>query len=447
MQEEEVKDWVEFAKKHKQNMANNNERGDFSPMVIVENNNHIDMVVISPEVDKRLAFQACALIHSSIDPDSLIVILDARMASSKISKEGKNTEEAKEDIAKKFPSGSMQKICEEGRGEEEGIVETLLCYKITRDGETSMLNMPYTFKGKGQPIEWKDSEFIWLYGKDGNIQGNVPDSLSEIMKLPIFRGDETRGLRKISSLWSAEEREARVAYHSARAIMALLANKQYLIMDFITGKHPEWSGGDSRGLQLLSKLIDDGFFPAEASEPVGELISKYIATKQFREKFVKLMEENSYWLPNGIRDDIPKFAFEFENMCVTPTPTFDESGNLIDPFANEEWDSDSDDEDDWGDSADILAERWTGQERRVEVWNGDKSEFLGKGRYVGDVKVYFVRLEDGTIVSNRNAEEQPNPELIPYGADIIKAGKNPKIILDNGNIVYGCQVWWQDCKE
>lgn len=77
--------------------------------------------------------------------------------------------------------------------------------------------------------------------------------------------------------------------------------------------------------------------------------------------------------------------------------------------------------------------------RRVRVWNGDKSECLGEGTLVGFVPVYIVRDPDGGIFSNTLAEEKP--EGIPDEL-IVKLDSNPKIVLDSGRVVYGCQTWW-----
>ena len=76
---------------------------------------------------------------------------------------------------------------------------------------------------------------------------------------------------------------------------------------------------------------------------------------------------------------------------------------------------------------------------RVLVWSGDGQTYLGEGNYDEDVTVYFFEI-DGGISSNRNAEEKP--EDLPE-EKIIKFDGNPKIVLDSGDIVYGCQVWWE----
>lgn len=80
---------------------------------------------------------------------------------------------------------------------------------------------------------------------------------------------------------------------------------------------------------------------------------------------------------------------------------------------------------------------------RVQVWNGDQSEFLGHGELVGTATVYFVAGADGGLYSMENPEERPPEEMLrELDGEIIESADNPKIRLDDGSHVYGCQVWW-----
>lgn len=85
------------------------------------------------------------------------------------------------------------------------------------------------------------------------------------------------------------------------------------------------------------------------------------------------------------------------------------------------------------------------QARRVKVRSGDGSEDLGLGTYVGDVDVYYIRMPNGTLQSLANAELQPTD--VPPGGKVLKSSGNPKILLDSGDTVYGCQVWWEDVRQ
>jgi len=79
---------------------------------------------------------------------------------------------------------------------------------------------------------------------------------------------------------------------------------------------------------------------------------------------------------------------------------------------------------------------------RVEVWNGDRSKHLGEGTMVGWADVYVWRdTRDGSLKSPKFAEEKP--EGFPEDMFEVIEG-NPKIVLDSGDTVYGCQTWWRE---
>ena len=84
---------------------------------------------------------------------------------------------------------------------------------------------------------------------------------------------------------------------------------------------------------------------------------------------------------------------------------------------------------------------------RVDVWNGDQSKHRGEGEYNEDVPVYFMLMPDGSLRSMANAEEKPDEALVPEGAQVLEMPANPKIVLDSGEVVYGCQVWWRAVLE
>jgi hypothetical protein len=76
---------------------------------------------------------------------------------------------------------------------------------------------------------------------------------------------------------------------------------------------------------------------------------------------------------------------------------------------------------------------------KIAIWNGDQSEFLGIGEYVGTATVY-AWIYQGVLQSNRNAENPP-PDHIPK-KDVMSIVDNPKFKLDR-RFIYGCQCWWQ----
>jgi hypothetical protein len=81
--------------------------------------------------------------------------------------------------------------------------------------------------------------------------------------------------------------------------------------------------------------------------------------------------------------------------------------------------------------------------KRVRVYSGDGKRKLGEGVYVGSVPVYSILMPDGSLRSMRNAEQRPPDSAVPFGGKVVESPRSPKIKLDSGRIVYGCQVWWE----
>ena len=79
----------------------------------------------------------------------------------------------------------------------------------------------------------------------------------------------------------------------------------------------------------------------------------------------------------------------------------------------------------------------------MNVKDGSGEVDLGEGTYVGNVSVFIIAMPDGGLRSLENAEERPPDDMVPEGAEVIESPDNPKIILDSGEVKYGCQVWWE----
>lgn len=87
---------------------------------------------------------------------------------------------------------------------------------------------------------------------------------------------------------------------------------------------------------------------------------------------------------------------------------------------------------------------------RVEVWNGDRSRFIGRGWHVGNEMVYVIedRRGDGLCLrSEADPTLPPDISDLPEGCTVKPLGQNPRIDLDNGKTVYGCQVWWREVRS
>ena len=84
---------------------------------------------------------------------------------------------------------------------------------------------------------------------------------------------------------------------------------------------------------------------------------------------------------------------------------------------------------------------------RVKVMSGDGQKFLGLGNLVGHVDVYAIWAND-RLISLPDPSKKPDQELLDKtGGELIEILTNPKIALDSGEIVYGCQVWWEKVED
>lgn len=83
---------------------------------------------------------------------------------------------------------------------------------------------------------------------------------------------------------------------------------------------------------------------------------------------------------------------------------------------------------------------------RVKVLSGDRRTYLGEGDHVGGVTTWVWVSPSGSLASPPECEQEPSAEVKAEmeadGYELLSIDGNPKIVLDSGEVVYGCQVWW-----
>lgn len=73
---------------------------------------------------------------------------------------------------------------------------------------------------------------------------------------------------------------------------------------------------------------------------------------------------------------------------------------------------------------------------RVMVMDASMTKALGEGKLVGMVSLWgWLEKKDGEAWMEYSEEK-------PEGKGAFRIPSNPKIELDSGKIVYGCQCWW-----
>jgi len=383
---------------------------DVPPIVFVEKNGKILTSIVAPEVDKVKGLNVVALAKLGFDPDSITLAVDAKIyKDNNIERfeDGFDKDKYAESLKNKFPNG----LCDKSISEENKklIKDCILTCTVDRQGQLSVDMIFY---------EYQNGEIVWLEpDKDldfmkGTSEGFVPDTMKAIMTEKDYLLEIVPGFKNIADkIKSADEKDRFIA---ARAIMSVCATQGCKIVDNFSKEHPEWIDFEERTQNFLSNFASR-FFPQEALDVFASLVKTFNA-ETIEDEVYKTLRKNPYWSPQNLRneDSYVQFAKIFKQVC------FDPSVSDVSALAG--------------------AISKVGGLKRVRVWNGDQTEYYGEGNYSEDVEVYFCKMPDGEILS------EANPEIpmknIPEGGKLVKL-KNPKIVLDSGRIVYGCQTWWE----
>lgn len=402
------KSWIEFAKKHKDFFVQSTERGDVPPTIIAERNGKVFAIAVAPEVDKKFAFGASHLFRTGAAADALVLILDAHIRKVDATQG--------DEFLENYKHGDMQRACDEEGACDAGVIsDCLICHRIEKDGNITMKVLPYSYHGKGTEFKWTNNDKYKEEEMPDRVEGLIPDTLRKIMAETPYIATEGNVLAKMSNKIGFTE--DRSQYHAARAVFHILMSQGFQLFDFLSFKHPEWCDAQEKAEKFLLTLAEDGSIPKVIVPIMARIIPKHIGKVTFAEEFAKVIlkyKDRFREKNKDICENAQAFAEWFHQQVFLPTPP-PQMGMQSDrdpPF-------------------------------RVKVWNGDKSEYLGEGKCIDAVTVYIVKTEDGISSSD-------NPEEKPWGVDeddILELSNNPKILLDNGQIVYGCQVWWEHVDE
>jgi hypothetical protein len=422
--------WTEFARAYKESVVNKPKNGgEICPLVVVERNNEILTFVKAPACDRDMGLAAARLLKLGFDPDALVLIFDVHMKA--FDKEQDQAEQSEQEFVQQLKEAYPEGLQKGREGGDKSIKEALLCYRVNRDLSCHMVLLPYERDDKN--LTWGETQTDVNPGS-----GYLPESLKSIMDLvPLAdRIDEVfdktsndpefekmvdavlEKYRQYEDDFKAFSRERKL-FHTSRMTMTMLHQADFEVLDLLSKRHIDWTDASERGLAIVSGMVKDGIVPKDALKLFGPVIEKYMGTDQFIEKFTNIITLYNYFFPAEWRENLKSFPEAFEASCIEFTR-----------FPKSPPESDS-----------------KQQNQRVRVWNGDKSEFLGEGNYVGDVSVYFFRMPDGSLQSLKNAEIEPSEDLVPEGAVVVESDGNPKIVLDSGQTVYGCQVWWEPVPE
>lgn len=417
-------DWIEYARQQKAIAVECTDVGDIKPTVIIERDGQVQAIISAPDVDKHKGLKIAAVSKVGFDPDFLTVLFDAcatRVQKVQEGQEGQNPKDTIENVIeeyhKKYPNGLQA-----ASNNDNEIINCLICHRIDRNGNIKMVILPYDYHGKdGPPFRWlAESELPYFDNSESNdLTGLIPESLRKIMSLSTDPSEiKIPGIQELYDIVAGENLEERTRFNIARAVMYILAETGCLIKDFITPLHMDWIEYIPKAISFIENIIKKGMFPNEAKEPLINCVKEHLGKKTFQDELTTLLKDHSYWLPNEMRGEEYIFATMFENIVMSPISKTDLFENKNQNIPN-----------------------------RIRAWNGDQTEYLGEGNYVGQTTVYFIRMPDGSIQSNQNAEIEPDPDNVPEGCSVFCSEDNPKFVLDCGDTVYGCQIWWEPVEK
>lgn len=396
------KDWIEFVKDHKAFFVKNTNRGDVPPTVIAECNGEVFGIVVASNVDKDMALKASVMLRQS-GADALTFIFDAHVRHV-------NAADGDE-FLKNYKHGDMQRACDEENACTLGIIsDCLVCQRIDSSGKITMRILPYDYHGKDTEFKWKEET---EQPEGVKYDGYIVNSLRAIMAEPSFI-ENNDVLEKANEFGYSKDR---VLYHSHRAIFNILTANGYYVFDLLSYRHPEWCDAAKKVENIVNVLVGKDVLPSIVLVPLARMIPDNIGKPSFNIEFAKILIKYKDKFAKEHKE-IPENAESFAQFI------HQEAFSFFEPPSNKQ------------------GEKPT-PPFKVKVWNGDQSEYLGEGTYVGEVTVYFVRTDDG-IQSASNAEERPQGVSEDQ---IIESPDNPKIVLDNGRTVYGCQVWWKPAEK
>ena len=393
------KDWIEFVKDHKSFFVKNTKRGDVLPTVIAERNGEVFAIVVAPNVDKEMALRASTILRQG-GADALTLILDAHVRHVN-SKDG-------DEFLKNYKHGDMQRACDEEGACSLGIIsDCLICQRIDSSGKVTLRILPYDYHGQGTEFKWKEET---EQPEGVQYDGYIVETLRSIMNHQSL-ADNEEILKEGKEIGYSQDR---ILYHAQRAVFNVLTANQYYVFDLLSCRHPEWCDAAKKADVLVNMLVSKDVLPKITLVALARMIPDHIGKPSFNTEFAKILVKYKDKFRKE-HSEIPDNAESFAQFVHQEAFSF------------------------------IDIEPPTGKREmpkppfKVKVWNGDRSEYLGEGTYVGETTVYFVRTDDG-IHSASNAEARP--QGVPED-QIIEASGNPKIVLDSGRTVYGCQVWWE----
>lgn len=227
----ETPNWVTFALQHKEMITDRAPDTPAAPpalMAVIHD--EPCAFVIAPQVDKMLGLKAANTLHVGLDPDELFLCFDVFF---------------QRDMGALQP-GQLQRLRESGfQCELNPIRDAMIAFRVLRGGAWEAARLPYVPPAGRKPLAWAHKDFAWTgqhaCGDVRELQmgGGLVDALREIRQQPAtLDREEYRELAALAG--QLEYSRERQRWHMGRAALLALHRLDYLVVDMLTERHPEW---------------------------------------------------------------------------------------------------------------------------------------------------------------------------------------------------------------
>ena len=282
---------LKFATQFKQKLAHKT----MNPSILVEGEDGPMALAIAPSSDKSVVHKGLLLSRLGFACEGLNVCYDA--------------------IVKNVTGDSPFSQYDV----ESGSIHCLIAFRISKSGEMSSVTVPYIVD-EGQ-VQWLEEGITEQEdSEDFKVKGRIADTLRKIMKEnPLsdqaeYIGDLLTHAVETQKLTPDEMPPERVKFHVSRAVVAILIENKFRVMDNFSGKHIEWTGAKEKCHALIDTMIEDKIINDSHKKQLHDCVDKYIGSPNFKEKFEHYVSVSGY---ESVRP-IFEFSEMVQTLCMSP---------------------------------------------------------------------------------------------------------------------------------
>jgi hypothetical protein len=283
--------FLNFATKRKEQSAED----AMNPLILVEGKDGPMAIAIAPSLDKKLVHRGLLLSWLGFPCEGLGVVYDAVVKN----------------VTGESPMSEYDI--------EEGKLHCLIGYHITKKGEVSQMVLPYAVEEN--QVQWmRDGITFQEDDADRRLKGHIPNMLRKLRKeAPLTKqadyikelmDDVTQAYQESNDDMSPE----RVKFHISRAVIAILIENGFKVMDNFSRKHIEWTGAKEKGQALITAMIEEKLINNSHEKQLRDCIDKYMGSPTFKEKFEHFIVMSGYESVHPVST----FSDMMQTLCISP---------------------------------------------------------------------------------------------------------------------------------